>query len=140
MAAPALVVGLLLIAAQTVRAEPQMVRVYVLIAHADRSGDHVDPDCESLKKRLGPIRVGSLHKVGNWAFHLRMGQAGALELPTGAQLRIVPLSIIRERLHLRVQLPGLVNTRLQMTSGRPVIVGGPRHKGGNLIVQIIPEY
>ncbi len=93
-----------------------------------------------LKKRLGPIRVGSLRKVGNWAFHLRMGQAGALALPTGAQLRIVPLSIIRERLHLRVQLPGVVNTRLQMTSGRPVIVGGPRHKGGNLIVQIIPEY
>jgi hypothetical protein len=34
----------------------------------------------------------------------------------------------------------MVNTRLQMTSGSPVIVGGPKHRGGNLILQIIPEY
>jgi hypothetical protein len=136
----AMVAGALLLLAQSAHADPEMVHIQVFIAHASPSGNEVDPECSRLKKRLGPMKVGSLHKVGNQAFDLRFGEAGDMSLPTGAKLRIVPLSIIRERLHLRVQVPGMVNTRLEMTSGSPVIVGGPKHRGGNLILQIIPEY
>ena len=120
--------------------EPDRVHVQIFVAHAMLTGNEVDPDCRDLKRRLGPMKVGSLHTVSRRAFHLKFGESGAMVLPTGGKLRVVPLSIIRERLHLRVQMPGVVNTRLQMTSGSPVIVGGPKHKGGNLIVQIVPEY
>ncbi len=120
--------------------EPEMVHVQVFVAHAALVGNEIDPECMDLKRRLGPMKVGSLHKVGDRAFHLKFGQPGAMVLPTGGKLRIVPLSIIRKRLHLRVQMNGVVSTRLQMTSGSPIIVGGPKHKGGNLIVQIVPEY
>ncbi len=120
--------------------EPEMVHVRVFVAHAALSGNEIDPECMDLKRRLGPMKVGSLRKVSNRAFHLKFGQSGAMVLPTGGKLRVVPLSIIRERLHLRVQMSGVVSTRLQMTSGSPIIVGGPKHKGGNLIVQIVPEY
>jgi hypothetical protein len=120
--------------------EARRVAVRVLVAHAAQGEGKVDPECESLRKQLGPMRFGSLHAVATRHFMLRMGENGAIALPTGADLRIVPLAIIRKRLNLRVEVPGVVNTRLQMTSGRPVIVGGPRHKGGHLIIQIIPEY
>ena len=120
--------------------EPDMVHVKVFVAHAAMVGNEVDPECVDLKRRLGPMKVGSLHKVSDRAFHLKFGQSGAMVLPTGGKLRVVPLSIIRKRLHLRVHMPGVVSTRLQMTSGSPVIVGGPKHKDGNLIVQIVPEY
>jgi hypothetical protein len=120
--------------------EISRVAVQVLIAHAAQEGDGIDPRCEELRKQLGPMRFSSLRVVQERRFRLRMGEDGALALPTGAALRIVPLSIIRKRLNLRLEVPGVVNTRLQMTSGRPVIVGGPRHRGGHLIVQIIPTY
>jgi hypothetical protein len=114
--------------------------VRVLIALAVAEGAEVEPRCKELRKRLGPMHVGSLRALHEEIFRLRMGEQGALTLPTGANLRIVPLAIIRQRLNLRVQVPGIVNTRLQTTSGRAVIVGGPRYQGGHLIVQIIPEY
>jgi hypothetical protein len=120
--------------------EAQRVSVSVLVAHGTPGKGKVDAKCESLRKQLGPMQFGSLHTVTERRLKLRMGEQGAVVLPTGADLRIVPLSIIRQRLNLRVEVPGVVNTRLQMTSGRPVIVGGPRHKGGHLVVQIIPEY
>ena len=142
---PALAIAALLVAWNSLASadEPKAVQrvvVSVLIAHAAPGEGGVDPRCESLRKQLGPMKFGSLHTVAERQFKLRMGERGTMVLPTGADLRIVPLAIIRERLNLRVQVPGVVNTRLQMTSGRPVIVGGPRHKGGHLIVQIIPEY
>jgi hypothetical protein len=120
--------------------EVRLVAVQVLIAHAAQEGEGVDPRCEELRKQLGPMRFKSLRVVQERRFRLRMGEHGGLALPSGTDLRIVPLSIIRKRLNLRLEVPGVVNTRLQMTSGRPVIVGGPRHRGGHLIVQIVPEY
>ncbi len=125
--------------AEPPKAKPQ-VAVRVLIAHAMKEGSVVDPQCEQLRKRLGPMRFGSLRAIQERRFLLHMGENGALVLPTGARLKVVPLSIVRQRLNLRVEVPGVVNTRLQMTNGRPVIVGGPRHSGGHLIVQITPEY
>ena len=89
--------------------EPEIVHVQIFVAHAALSGNDVDPECMDLKRRLGPMKVGSLRKVSNRAFHLKFGQSGAMVLPTGGKLRVVPLSIIRERLHLRVQMPGVVN-------------------------------
>jgi hypothetical protein len=133
---------LLVLGASPASAEPreQPIAVRVMVAHARVEQGRVDPECESLQKQLAPLNFGSLHAVQLRTFRLHMGQRGAIALPTGAELRIVPLSIIRKRLNLRVEVPGTVNTRLQMSSGKPVIVGGPRHEGGHLIVQIIPEY
>ena len=136
--------ALVALAAEPAMAEPPQARpqvaVRVLVAHALKEGSLVDPRCEQLRKRLGPMRFGSLRAVQERQFLLHMGENGAVTLPTGARLKIVPLSIVRKRLNVRVEVPGVVNTRLQMTSGRPVIVGGPRHDGGHLIVQITPEY
>ncbi len=136
--------ALVALAAAPAMAEPPktkpQVTVRVLIAHAMKEGSQTDPRCEQLRKRLGPMRFGSLRAVQERQFLLHMGENGAMVLPTGARLRVVPLSIVRKRLNVRVEVPGVVNTRLQMTSGRPVIVGGPRHSGGHLIVEITPEY
>lgn len=116
------------------------VAVRVIVAHAIREPGRIDPACKDLEKQISSLGFGSLHMVRKEILMLRMGQRGAMPLPSGSELRIVPLSIIRERLNMRVEVPGAVNTRLQMHSGRPVIVGGPRHEGGHLIVQIVPEY
>ena len=130
---------LLILGAAPASAEPreQPVAVRVMVAHAVVEPGRVDPECESLQKQLAPLKFGSLRAVQVRTFRLHMGQRGAIMLPTGTELRIVPLSIIRKRLNLRVEVPGTVNTRLQMSSGRPIIVGGPRYEGGHLIVQII---
>jgi hypothetical protein len=138
LAAGAALLGARLAAADPPTAQPVSVRI--IVAHAASAPGSVDPECEELKAQLAPITFGSLHVVQKRQFSLAMGERGALPLPTGTELRIVPLSIIRERLNLRVEVPGAVNTRLQMQRGRPVILGGPRHAGGHLIVQIVPEY
>jgi hypothetical protein len=121
-------------------AKAQQVGVHILVALAAQEGAEVDTGCKELRKRLGPMHVGSLRTVQKRKLVLRVGQHGALALPTGDNLKILPITIIGQQLNLRVQVRGLVNTRLQTTSGRPLIVRGPRHKGGHLILQIVPEY
>ena len=134
----------LLSSASSALAEPaaktNSIAVRVLVARGGMEPGGIDKDCKELVSQLGPLRFQSLKLVQKRTIYLQMGQRGAVQLPTGGDLRIVPLSIIRERLHMRVEMPGVVNTRLRMQSSRPVIVGGPRHQGGHLIVQIIPEY
>ena len=60
--------------------------------------------------------------------------------PQGQEVRLLPISIVNRELHMQVEMPGRVNTRMRMTSGRGVILGGVRHDDGYLIVHLQPVF
>lgn len=99
----------------------------------------IDPDCLELSRRL-PMRFGSLTHCAPRVFRVPFGERAEMELPTGSVVSVLPVQVHRDQLHMQFELPGMVNTRLQMTHGRPVIMGGIKYDGGLLIIQVVPEF
>jgi len=109
------------------------------VIYARKEKGVVDPDCRDIQKRL-PMSFGSLQIVQSESFRLEPGHPAQFELPTGRAVRLLPVSIVGSRLHVYFEMSGVMNTRLQMVSGRPVIVGGEKHEGGHLILELTPTF
>jgi hypothetical protein len=115
------------------------VQFEVMVAQAfDREGS-IDPSCQELSKRL-PMRYGTIRMVRHRNFDLDLGKAATVQLPSGRLLSFLPIQVINRRLHLQYRMSNVVNTRLQLVSGKPVILGGEPFDGGFLIVQLTPSF
>lgn len=119
--------------------EATPIDLEVRVIYARKEKGVVDPDCRDIQKRL-PIPFGSLQVVQSQSFRLEPGRAAQFELPTGRPVRMLPVSIVGQRLHVYFEMSGVMNTRLQLVSGRPVIVGGEKHDGGQLILELTPTF
>ncbi len=135
-------VGLLLAGAASAQEDARdipPVTFKISIARALPQEGAVDPDCLELSRRL-PMRFGSIRGCAPRVFRVPFGEYAVMQLPTGSAIRILPVQVHRNQLHMQFELPGVVNTRLQMAHGRPVIMGGLPHEGGLLIIQVVPEF
>ena len=90
----------------------------------------------NLKNELDP------EEFSTWFQPLRLGreESGRLLLPEGREVRFLPISVLHRKLHMQVEMPGILNTRMRMTSGRGVILGGVEHGAGYLIVYMVPNF
>ncbi len=111
----------------------------ISVARALPQGSGIDPDCLELSRRL-PMRFGSITRCAPRVFRVPFGERAEMSLPNGSTIRVLPVQVHRNQLHMQFEMPGVVNTRLQMTHGRPVIMGGLPHEGGLLIIQVVPEF
>ena len=118
----------------------QRVLVRAMVVHAEKKAGQVDWICEKLRRKLAPMNFGTLRVVQQRQFKLAFGELGRLPLPEGREVRFLPISVLHRKLHMQVEMPGLVNTRMRMTSGRGVILGGVEHQGGYLIVHVVPNF
>jgi hypothetical protein len=116
------------------------VVVQVMILHADPQAERDDSDCAGFRRELGPVDVGHLRIIEKRMLRLAFGENGAVVLPIGSEVRVMPISIHRRRLHMQLAMPGRMNTRLQMRRGKPVILGGPRMQRGHLLVRITSDF
>ena len=98
-----------------------------------------DPACDDIKRRL-PMQFSSLEMLAHKRLEMSFGQAGALQLPSGRPLYLLPISIVNGRLHVHFRMDGLVDTRLQMQNGHPVIVGGEAYEQGQIILMLTPRF
>ncbi len=128
-------------AAAAQQAEPEIppITFKISLARALPQEGGISPDCMELARRL-PMRFGSITRCAPTIFRVPFGEHAELALPTGSSIRVVPVTVLRDHLHMQFELPGVVNTRLQMRHGRPVIIGGIPHEGGLLIIQVVPEF
>jgi hypothetical protein len=115
------------------------VELDVRVIYATQEKGVIDPDCRDLQKRL-PMTFGSCQIVQSERFRLEPGDPAQFELPTGRPVRMLPVSVIGPHLHLQFEMSGVMNTRLQLVSGTPVIVGGERHDRGQLILELTPNF
>jgi len=107
------------------------------LASAGEEG--VDPECESMQAQL-PVRFGTLKIQQRESLQLSFGDLRDVRLPTGAQVHFRPISVFEGKLHMQVDLPDLVNTRVQLDSGRSVILAGVPYQQGNLIIELRPTF
>ncbi len=117
----------------------QQVEFRVNVCLASKEEGRVDPECESMQKQL-PVRFGTLVLKQRQEFGLAFGERREVGLPSGAQLVFAPISIASDKLRMHVLMRGVVNTRVQLGSGRSMILAGVPYERGNLIVELRPTF
>ncbi len=128
------------------RAEPRVgpvdrpVLVHVMVVHAKVEPGPIDPGCVPLKRKLGMMNFRTLRMLQQQRFKLQMGQQARMQLPAGRHFEILPISVIDRELHMQVQMPGMLNTRVRMPSGDSMILGGLAFEDGVLVLQLKPEF
>lgn len=111
----------------------------VNVCLASQPEGEVDPECSALQNQL-PVRFGTLKVQKRHKVSVTFGEPGGIELPTGSTVEFRPISIVDNQLHMQLEMPGVVNTRLRLQSGRSVILAGQRHEGGYLVIEIRPTF
>ena len=86
----------------------------------------------------GPFKSVSMQQERSYT--LRLGERGRHTLPTGGEIRMLPEKVRGQRLHMRFEVPGVVDTRLRLRNGKRMVVGGVPFKDGHLIIQVRPEF
>ena len=143
--APALSFLLLLLLLAAVPSEAaDTVTVEVGSVYASNEGTSIDP-------ALGTIR-GKLRSMFNYTSYrmldrkrrsLSLGEAGEFELPGRRTMRATPLPARGDKVRLSVQISegsrNLLTTTLGLRRGGMVLVGGPSHRAGVLILIISAE-
>jgi hypothetical protein len=120
------------------------VAVDVGSIYASNDGTSIDP-------ALGTIR-GKLHSMFNYTSYrmldrkrrsLSVGEAGEFELPGRRTMRATPLPSRGNKVRLSIQISegprSLLTTTLGLRRGGMVLVGGPPHQSGVLILIISAE-
>ena len=105
----------------------------------------------SMDTALGTIR-GKLQSMFNYTSYrmldrkrrsLAVGETGEFELPGRRTMRATPLSTEGSKVRLSIQISdgpkNLLTTTLGLSRGGMVLVGGPSHQGGVLILIISAE-
>lgn len=142
--APALFIVLLLLIAAVPSVAADTVAVDVGSVYASNEGTSIDP-------ALGTIR-GKLHSMFNYTSYrmldrkrrsLSVGETGEFELPGRRTMRATPLSVHGDKVRLSVQISdgprNLLTTTLGLRRGGMVLVGGPSHQAGVLILILSAE-
>jgi len=139
---PFLLLLLLLAAVPSEAAET--VAVDVGAVYASNEGASIDP-------ALGTIR-GKLQSMFNYTSYrmldrkrrsLSVGETGEFELPGRRTLRATPLPAQGDKVRLSIRISdgprNLLTTTLGLRRGGMVLVGGPSHQSGVLILLISAE-
>lgn len=135
---------LLLLLAAVPSEAANTVTVDVGAVYASNEGTSIDP-------ALGMIR-GKLHSMFNYTSYrmldrkrlsLSVGETGVFEFPDRRTMRATPLPARGDKVRLSIQISdgprNLLTTTLGLRRGGMVLVGGPSHQAGVLILIISAE-
>jgi hypothetical protein len=63
-----------------------------------------------------------------------------MSLPNGTELSVQPVHVRGRTLSMKVDLPGVVNTKLRLQNHSPLVVGALPHEDGYLVIRVEPEF
>jgi hypothetical protein len=138
--APLLAVALTLVAAATATGDERVV-VQIATVLATNTGEHFDAQLATMRRHLEKLpHYQSYELVSRESRDVGRGDPFDVELPGGRVLRVLTKSVNHNRVSLNVLLRQdsrvVVRTDVTLGPGGTVLVGGPRHRNGVLIIWI----
>jgi len=137
------VVALLLLAAITVSAPARSqssVSLTVQVIHASNAGTSVDPALAKIRAQLGSMKYSSYKLLETRPFSTTLGAKHAMPLPGGRTLDLYPFGLSGGSLELLVTITDgskrLLDTTFRLSNNGTILVGGPAHGDGVLLVAI----
>jgi len=142
----ALAIGLLAVApalAQEPEAEnltPVGCTVSVGIARPEKG--EVDERFRGLPRSFGSVRLGSVELWKEHDLKLQFGEWGRMALPNGTELGVRPEKVRGRTMSMKLDWPGVVNTKLRLQNHSPVVVGPSPlpNDEGYLVIRVEPEF
>jgi hypothetical protein len=116
------------------------VRLGVDVIYASHEGQQVDPSLAHVEQQLRTFRYSSFRRLGSHQLVRLVGQHGTIPLPGGRSLLLAPQGISGGSVVLLLSIQGggraPFNTELKLANGGTILVGGPGHEAGVLILAI----
>lgn len=116
------------------------VQLTVRVIYAANSGKGVDGQLADLAPQLRNFSYTTYQLLGRHELFQPIGQSGTVSLPGGRQLQLTPQGITGGAVVLlaSIQQEGqsLLNTQLKLANRGTILVGGPVHAGGVLILAV----
>jgi hypothetical protein len=127
--------------APTLAAGADAIRLGVEVIYASNEGQRVDPNLARVERQLrSSFRYSSYQRLGTHELVRSIGQQGAVPLPGGRTLLLAPQGVSGDSVVLLASIQGggkvLLNTELKLANGGTILVGGPVHEAGVLILAI----
>jgi len=137
--AAALMLGLLA-AGPVLAEEPQpenLIPVGCTVSIGIASGEKGEVD---ERFRGLPSSFGSVQLWKEKAWKLQFGEWGRIALPNGSELSVQPVHVRGRTLSMKVDVPGVVKTKLRLQNHSPLVVGALPHEDGYLVIRVEPEF
>ena len=144
-AAPGLSFLLLLLLLAAIPAEAaDTVAVDVGAVYASNEGNTIDPALGTIQGKLRSMfNYTSYRMLDRKRRTLSVGESGEFELPDRRSMQATPLSARGDKVRLSIRISegtrNLLTTTIGLRRGGMVLVGGPSHQAGVLILIISAE-
>ena len=128
------------------KAEPQAVarelppiRIRLVIARASEVVGTVDPAARDIYEHL-PAKYHSIVLVEDRTLSVNLGDQAHVWLPTGSEVRLLPVAVHGGQLHMQLEMPDVLNTSMRLANSRAFYIGGVRLGEDTLVFKLVPEF
>ncbi len=116
------------------------INLTVQVIHASNQGAAVDPALAKLRSQLSSLTYTNYRLLETHPLSTTLGAKHALPLPGGRTLALYPYGLSGGRLELLVTITEgakrILDTTIRLSNNSAIVVGGPAHAGGVLIVAL----
>jgi hypothetical protein len=110
------------------------------VIHASNQGATVDPALAKIRSQLASLTYTNYRLLETHPLATRLGAKHAILLPGGRTLDLYPYGLSDGRLELLVTITEgakrILDTTVRLSNNNTIVVGGPSHAGGVLIVAL----
>jgi hypothetical protein len=115
--------------------------VKVTVAEISNAEGKIDQRAERLDLKLREkFKYNSLKVIEERRLSLGIDEVGSVKLPNGRMFRVRPLDLGDRGLLMAVGWEGEVMMDMRAPNNHLLVIGGPAHDGGQLVVSIEPQY
>jgi hypothetical protein len=121
-------------------AADQPVKLTVQVIHASNQGTAVDPALAKIRAQLSSLKFSSYRLLETRPLSTKVGAKHAVALPGGRTMDLYPYGISGGSLEVLVTITDgakrLLDTTVRLPNNGSIVVGGPSHGEGVLIVAL----
>ena len=115
--------------------------VKVTVAEISNAEGKIDARAKRLDLKLREkFRYNSLMVIEERRLTLELDEVGSVKLPNGQMFRVRPLDLGDRGLLMAVGWEGEVMMDMRAPNNHLLVIGGPSHGDGQLVVSIEPQY
>jgi len=136
-----IVSGVLLIGSTAWGQGERRFHVKVIVAEISDAEGKIDKRAERLDRNLRKkFKYKSLKVIKERRLTLALDEVGSVMLPGGRMFRVRPLDLGERGLLMAVGWEGEVMMDMRAPNNHLLVIGGPAHGDGQLVVSIEPRY
>jgi hypothetical protein len=120
---------------------PAQVQTRVRVIEASNVGSVIDPSLRDLHGQLGSLfRYTSYRLLRDERLNLSSNQPASIPIHQGRSIEITQVGLQANMAELRVRIKrdgaDILNTQVRLSPGRTVLIGGPKHGEGVVILAL----